>query len=87
MTLGLFDESSTRALGRLARHLFAEPGNELLDVLPAVAVTIPDLVERIEGTERHQELLVEAVDKATRRLLISSPFLTRSAIEDDEVTP
>jgi AAA domain/PLD-like domain len=85
--MGLFDEACERApSGVLARHLFAEPGNELLDVLPAVAVTIPDLVERIEGTERHRELLVEAFDKATRRLLISSPFLTRSAIEDDEVT-
>ncbi|MBV9105553.1 MAG: hypothetical protein JO313_05965 [Verrucomicrobia bacterium] len=85
--MGLFDESCGHTpCAVLARHLFADPGNELSGVLPAVAVTIPDLVERIEGTERHRELLVEAFDKATRRLLISSPFLTRSAIEDDEVS-
>jgi hypothetical protein len=45
-----------------------------------------DSEQRIEGTERHRELLVEAFEKATRRLLISSPFLTQSAIEADEVT-
>jgi hypothetical protein len=85
--MGLFDEDcGQKPSAVLARHLFADPGNELSGVLPALAVTIPDLVERIEGTERHRELLVEAFEKATRRLLISSPFLTQSAIEADEVT-
>jgi phosphatidylserine/phosphatidylglycerophosphate/cardiolipin synthase-like enzyme len=85
--MGLFDEAcGQKPSAVLARHLFADPGNELSDVLPAIAVTIPDSVERIEGTERHRELLVEAFGKATSHLLISSPFLTKNAIEDDEVT-
>jgi hypothetical protein len=85
--MGLFDETCGHTPSAvLARHLFSDPGNELSDVFPALAVTIPDLVERIEGTERHRELLMEAFGKANRRLLISSPFLTQSAIEDDEVT-
>jgi hypothetical protein len=85
--IGLFDEACENTPSAvLARHLFADPGNELSDVLPALAVTIPDLVVRIEGTERHRELLGEAFGKATRRLLISSPFLTKNAIEEDNVT-
>jgi PLD-like domain len=85
--MGLFDEAGgQKPSSVLARHLFADPGNELSGVLPALAVTIPDLVERIDGTERHRALLVEAFEKSTRRLLISSPFLSQSAIEADEVT-
>jgi hypothetical protein len=85
--MGMFDEAcGQNPSAVLARHLFADPGNELSDVLPALAVTIPDIVERIEGTERHRELLGEAFGKATHRLLISSPFLTKSAIEEDDVT-
>lgn len=85
--MGLFDESRGNVPSAvLARHLFKFAGNELLDVLPALAITVPDLVERIDGTDRHRELLAQAFAMATRRLLISSPFLTRNAIEADKVT-
>jgi AAA domain len=84
--MGLFDEAGgQKPSSVLARHLFADPGNELSGVLPALAVTIPNLVERIDGTEKHRALLVEAFEKSARRLLISSPFLSQSAIEADEV--
>jgi hypothetical protein len=85
--MGLFDESRGRLPSAvLARHLFAEPGNELTDVLPALAMgAVSDGLERIDGTERHRTLLVEAFTTASRSLLISSPFLSQAAIDADDV--
>lgn len=85
--MGLFDESRGRLPSAiLARHLFAEPGNELTDVLPALATgPVSDGLERIEGTERHRALLIEAFTTARCRLLISSPFLSQAAIDADDV--
>lgn len=85
--MGLFDRAGQPLPSTvLARHLFTEPTNELLDVLPAVAVTAPEGTQRINGTPEHRELLVRAFEMARSRLLISSPFLTQGAIEADNVT-
>ena len=85
--MGLFDRAGQPLPSTvLARHLFTEPTNELLDVLPAVAVTSLEGTQRINGTAEHRRLLVRAFEMARSRLLIASPFLTQGAIEADNVT-
>lgn len=85
--MGLFDETRGSLPSTvLARHLFAKADNELIDVLPALATAdVSKGLERINGTDRHRALLLEAFNTASRSLLVSSPFLSEGAIEADQV--
>lgn len=85
--MALFDASVGHAPSSvLARHLYRAPDNELTDVRPALAYTSdPAETERIDGTDRHRALLLEAFTSARKRLLLSSPYLTQAAITADQV--
>jgi hypothetical protein len=85
--MALFDATAGHAPSSvLARHLYRDPDNELTDVRPALAyASAAPQMERIEGTEQHRTLLLEAFQVARERLLISSPFLTEAAIKADEI--
>ncbi len=85
--MSLFDASAGHAPSAiLARHLYRSPENELTDVRPALAYSSAAAqMERIDGTEQHRTLLVEAFQIARERLLVSSPFLTQAAINADQI--
>lgn len=85
--MALFDAAAGHAPSSvLARHLYRDPDNELTDVRPALAyASVATQMERIEGTDRHRALLLEAFQVARDRLLVSSPFLTEAAIKADQI--
>lgn len=74
--------------GVLAKHLFGRPEYEILD-----ALTRPDFVAegtaahtiRLDSLEAHRETLREAFERATRRVLVVSPYLSIDAVSRDGV--
>ncbi|WP_417247423.1 AAA domain-containing protein [Celeribacter sp.] len=85
----LFDPNkSTLPSGILARHLFRHEVQEIKDVIYR-----PDLLlgsdrnytSRIENLKAHQSVLTDAFLKAHHRILITSPFLSATAILNDNV--
>ena len=74
--------------GVLAKHLFARPEHEILDVL-----TRPDFLTeetaahtiRLDSLEAHQQTLREAFERASRRVLVVSPYLSIDAVTRDGV--
>lgn len=87
--MSLFDareDSGRKPSAVLARRLFADQGNELLDVLPTLQAAQPERsFERLDGVAAHRALLAAVFSTARKRILIASPFLTRAAIEADNV--
>ncbi len=83
-------ESLSTPSGLLARHLFNDPANEILDVEPTLAARIAQVessekIERIDDLDGHRFLLRRAFEEAQEKLLIVSPFLSINAIEADDL--
>jgi hypothetical protein len=88
--MGLFrSDGRPRPSSVLARRLFATPDNEITDIEPLAALSRRPhaLFERIDSLDGHRRVLREALETATRRVLIISPFLSHRAIEDDALLP
>lgn len=89
--MGLFrKENGTRPSAVLARHLFADPANEVTDVEPPAALLLPPrgvTFQRIATLEEHRALLREAIETVRKRLLVVSPYLSRHALEADGLIP
>ncbi|MEM1203747.1 MAG: AAA domain-containing protein [Acidobacteriota bacterium] len=80
----VFDPASApRPSGVLARHLFARPENELVDVLAAPDLARLRTVERLSGHLDHQRALAQALEEG-KEILIVSPYLGR-ALEDGDL--
>lgn len=76
-----------KASNRLAKRLFADTGNEIRNV-----ENVPDLahdqrveIERLSSLEDFRVALRSAFKEARKNLLVVSPFLSKAAIEDDEI--
>lgn len=86
----LFDPRSPSPSGVLAAHLFAAPENELSGVSSS-----PDLLSQAEQgklparqlltLEEHRETLAEAFRDSQEQILMISPYLTRRAVEADNI--
>ena len=74
-----------RASRLLGTFLF-KPENEITDIQPVVPIESPppasQLIRHLDG---HRALLRDALDNATRRVTIVSPFLAEKAMAADEV--
>lgn len=73
--------------GRLARHLFASPENEITDLdLPSRAgLGRVEESERLSSLEAHREALARCLDQATARVVIISPYLSDWALRLDKI--
>ena len=70
----------------LAEHLFASPDNEIVNVESAQHFFgLGEEVRRISGLDDHRRVLDSALATSRERVLIVSPYLTRKAVEADEV--
>jgi hypothetical protein len=82
------DAESGFPSGFLARHLMARPEYEILDALAR-----PEFLQgrdgggcdHIEGLLAHREILREGIETARKRVLIVSPYLSVSALTEDDV--
>ncbi len=86
--MAIFDPEKDTPSGNIARYLFADNSNELLDVKLPSRVTdnaITAQCERLQTHKQHQTLLIEALEKAQQRIIIVSGFLTYDAIIADDI--
>jgi len=90
--MALFDpEKPNSPSGLLARHLFADPANEITNVTSSpILATIAagqNEIRRIDTLDEHRDLLHKAIERSQKRLLIFSPFLSIHALEADSLIP
>ena len=67
--------------GRLGRELFGAHGSEITDLPLLQAEAAKVGASLVIGEQPHNELLRRTVQNARRRLVVSSPFLTRPGLE------
>ncbi|WP_057465060.1 AAA domain-containing protein [Pseudovibrio sp. POLY-S9] len=85
--MNIMNPLAQNASSILARRLFDDPQNEIknIDAAPKLT-TLPGMMpERIETLQQFQSILRRAFEQAQNRLLVVSPFLSRAAIEEDNV--
>lgn len=84
--MNLFNAEGNRPSSALAKHLYARQENELEDI-PLEYLLPPDAPEGvlIKDLAAHRATLKDAFMKTKSQLVIVSPFLTKNAIESDEV--
>jgi hypothetical protein len=71
--------------GKLARLAFEAEDGEITDVESAQHLRKWRETFRISNLEEHRQALREALEKSRERVLIVSPYLTRSAIVADDI--
>jgi phosphatidylserine/phosphatidylglycerophosphate/cardiolipin synthase-like enzyme len=88
--LEIFDPASPAPSGLLAQHLFRFSDNEVTDVpgtpelhRAAEAGKVP--VRPLVSLEDHRQVLVEAFRGSQERVLVVSPYVSRRALEADDV--
>jgi hypothetical protein len=75
----------------LAKYIFAEEGNEIIDCGGNHSLSFEDLAKvnatRISTLEGHREALARAISslRPQERLIIVSPFISLRAVEDDKL--
>jgi hypothetical protein len=83
----LFDPSGNLPSSVLAKHLFRSEGNEVVDVLTAPVKQLDELLpaSRIDTLQRHRDALKWSIENAKEKLLITSPYLSIHAVQDDDL--
>ena len=93
LTIGdmdIFDARYDKPSGLLARYLFTDEANEIIDVpLPERHLDRDDEgggeIRHITDLEGHRRTLSRAFEKAQQRIVIVSPYLRIRAVEEDEI--
>ena len=86
-----FDSASPKPSGLLARKLFADEDNEIFDIeffninVRTHERLEPLKVDFINNLEGHQKVLRDSIQEATKRVLITSPFISINAIDNDKL--
>lgn len=80
----IFDPEQTKPSGILARFLFEDPQNEIVDVEPSPLSTEAKF-ERLSTLDQHREALYEALRSASREVLIVSPSISVHALNFDQL--
>lgn len=86
--MDLFRPAGTYASAIVGRALFRQGDeNELKDLPTSVLVPVIDLKETrlIRELEAHRQVLAEAFETARFRVVVVSPFLSKAAIEADDL--
>ncbi len=82
----LFSGATSKPSGLLGASLFSSPGNEIRNVLPSVPSSVPaSSVTALLTLEDHRRQLLEAITQARQMVCIVSPYVTRSAIDADDM--
>jgi hypothetical protein len=71
--------------GKLARLAFESEDGEITDVESAQHLRSKGRTFRISTLEEHRAALRKALEESTKRVLIVSPYLTKNAIQADEI--
>jgi len=89
-----FNPSSATPSGLLARKLFAHENNEIVDIDLAMhqilGTTEAELINNTEvdfinNLESHRNVLQECIQKATKKVLIISPYISINAVNRDNL--
>jgi hypothetical protein len=87
--MSLFDAlgPSTQPSCVLGRHMFRDPGGEIVDVtaMPSLMALESDALSLLTTLDAHRSTLADAFREARERILIVSPWITARAIEADDV--
>lgn len=82
----VFDPALNHPSSLLAKYLFANKDNEITDIsLPELLQANAEDVEPITTLSQHRQALIQSFSNTQRTLHIVSPYLTRDAIEHDEI--
>jgi hypothetical protein len=81
----IFDPArDTLPSGKLARLAFKSEDGEITDIESAQHLLGPETI-RISELQEHRDILRRSLKESTERVLIVSPFLTKSAVVADDI--
>lgn len=86
----ILNQQKTSPSGRLAKHLFSSPDNEITDLplhdgvttRPKIANATAEIITSLDG---HREALSNAFKEAKERVILASPWITQQAIHADQL--
>lgn len=83
----IFNPQLNTPSGILARHLFADEANEMVEVpIPDRMETKADIsINHVRTLDKHVRTLARAFERSEKRLIIISPFLRWRAVEADAI--
>ena len=88
--MNIFHPEENTPAGNMAKWLFDAPSNEISNNFiyqQEIPLCTYHPTLRLSTTEEHVQTLRQAFEKARRRLLIVSPFISIHAIENDQLIP
>lgn len=77
--------NSNTPSGKLAKYLFSNEENELLDIEQPKFNNFFNDVYRIDTLEGHRQTLINSFSEAQNELIIVSPFLRTNALKSDKI--
>jgi hypothetical protein len=85
--MDIFDPDLSTPSGLLARYLFAEESNELVDapLPPRPDSQTTKKTDRVRTLDKHRAVLARAFARAKNRLVIVSPYLRWRAVSADDI--
>ncbi|MCP4475808.1 MAG: hypothetical protein GY821_14825 [Gammaproteobacteria bacterium] len=86
--MGIFDHGNgNQPSALLADYLFRSEHNEITDIIQPKfnAIANESEIEQITTLERHRKILCSAFPKSIEELNIVSPFLSKNALEEDNI--